>query len=110
MHWMYIKNKLTVKNVRKKRKKERTNERRQRRNKVIDLDKSCHPKALADAEEVGDVDVRQHGRDQEDRVRAFRARVVDLPGVDDELLAEQRALHHAFYYRPHTKSVRTKVR
>jgi len=60
---------------------------------VRNLDKGRHPEDPAHTKHVLDVEVREHGGDQEHRIGTLRARIIDLPDVDDELLAEKRALH-----------------
>mmetsp|Transcript_734 Transcript_734/g.1695 ORF Transcript_734/g.1695 Transcript_734/m.1695 type:complete len:402 (+) Transcript_734:118-1323(+) len=59
----------------------------------VHLDEGRHAHGLGDLLEVHQVLVGQHGGDEQNGVRAVLAGQVDLVGVHDELLAQQRAGH-----------------
>mmetsp|Transcript_28075 Transcript_28075/g.71554 ORF Transcript_28075/g.71554 Transcript_28075/m.71554 type:complete len:265 (+) Transcript_28075:2151-2945(+) len=59
----------------------------------VHLDQALHAQPARHLEEVREVAVGQHGGDEQDGVRARRARLVHLVRLHDELLAQQRAGH-----------------
>ena len=59
---------------------------------VVHFDQHRHAERLRRGLEVGQLRVVEDRRDQQDAVGADRARLVDLVGVDDEVLAQHRQL------------------
>ena len=57
---------------------------------VVDLDQHVEVERARLAVQVGEVVVVERGDDQQDRVGAGRRRLVELVGVDDEVLAQDR--------------------
>ena len=57
---------------------------------VVDLDEHVEVEAERLAVQLGEVLVAQRGDDQQDRVGARDGGLVDLVGVDDEVLAQDR--------------------
>ena len=58
--------------------------------RVVHLDQHGHVQAARDRLELGHLRVVQAGRDQQDAVGAHGPRLVDLVGVDHEVLAQHR--------------------
>jgi hypothetical protein len=52
------------------------------------LNKGCHSKLLAGSKHVLDVKIWKHSGNEEDSIGSLGAGVVDLPDVDNELLAK----------------------
>ncbi len=59
---------------------------------VVHLDQHVHVQVARQRFQLARLGVGQRGHDQQDAVGAHRAAFVDLPGIEDEVLAQHRQI------------------
>ena len=65
------------------------------------LDQHVHPQPIGGAHHLGGLRVLQHRKHHQHRIGAVQPRLCHLPGIDDEILGEDRPVEHA----PHRRQV-----